>query len=189
MNKRRIKMLNNILITLILIILVGVLVVLYYMLKYNSNFLKQIQSIKGIQFNTLDIGQEAPLFRIYDNERRRIVAKELFYNDKNTLILFVNSLCPLCKAILKKIDIIQNNYNLNILVINNDETLDDSEVKNMLKSSIIYIRSSYISTAYKVYTTPLGVLIEKGKVKQYSKVSNFNLLNNLLITEEHKQIS
>ncbi|MBR7796080.1 MAG: conjugal transfer protein TraF [Bacillota bacterium] len=181
-------MIMDVMITVILVLLIAVLGILYYMLKYNSNFLKQIQSIKGIQFNTLDIGEESPLFRVMDDNGKKVIAKQLFYN-KNTLILFVNSKCPICKSILGKVDLINDNYDLNIIVINNDESLDDSLIKKLLPLSITYIRSVYITTAYHVYTTPMGVLIENGKVKQYSKISDFYVLNNMLVSEKGKQIA
>ncbi|MEI5907649.1 thioredoxin family protein [Bacillus spongiae] len=181
-------MLDSILLSIILVILVATLGILYYMLKYNSNFLKQIQSLKGVQFDTLNVGEEAPMFRVMDEGGKRFVSKKEFY-DKNTLLLFMNTKCHTCKAIIDKLDIIVKNYDLNIVAINNDEVFDDSEVKKALPDSVKYIRASHISMSYYVYVTPTVVLIEKGKIKMTNKVSNFNSLLNMLITEKNKLVS
>ncbi|QTM97920.1 redoxin domain-containing protein [Sediminibacillus dalangtanensis] len=180
---------ENLLLTITLILLVANLSVMYYMLKYNSHFLKQIQSIKGIQFNTLEQGEQAPIFRIHDQNGNKIVTKKLFFGEKNTLLLFINTKCPKCKEILRQLKIIEKHYNLNILVINNDEMFDDHQVRELLPKNIFYIRSPQIPISYYIHSTPSAVLVEKGKVKLFNKVNNFNVLLNLLVMEEKKKVS
>ncbi|MGG4166478.1 redoxin domain-containing protein [Rossellomorea vietnamensis] len=181
-------MITNILLTVNLFILLSALVIIFYMLKYNSNFLKQIQSIKGIQFDTLAIGEKAPAFRLNDYMGNKIITKDLFYS-KNTLMLFINTKCPTCKQLLKHFNVITNTYDINILIVNTDEVFDDSEIINLLPKSARYIRSSQVATNYFIYTAPTAALIENGNVKILNKVQHYNELFNMLISEKNKLVS
>jgi thiol-disulfide isomerase/thioredoxin len=178
-------MIDQALLFAVLVLLMAVLVILYYMLKYNSNFLKQIQSIKGIQLDTLSVGEEAPNFRVMDEKSNRFISKKSFY-EKNTLMIFISTKCPTCKAIIDKLDRIDNHYDFNIVLINTDEVNDDTHIKNVLSDNITYIKAPNIATSYFIYVTPTAVLIEKGKIKMINKVNGFNELTNLLINEERK---
>lgn len=178
-------MIIHAMLTVILILLLVVSTILYFMLKYNSNFLKQIQNIKGLQLETLSPGEEAPLFRVHDTSGNKVVAKKLFYN-KNTLLLFINSSCPTCKTIVENLYSIDKHYDLNILVINNDELFDDNKVKALLPKSVTYIRASHIPMTYFIQSTPTVILVEKGLIKMINQVTNSNVLLNMLITEKIK---
>lgn len=178
-------MITNLLLTATLILLLGVSAVLYFMLKYNSNFLKQIQSIKGLQLETLATGDEAPLFRVHDVNGNKVIAKKIF-NENNTLLLFINTNCPTCKNILEKLTNIENNYDLNVIVINNDEIFEDSEVQKLVPESVFYIRASHITTTYLIQKTPTAIIVEDGLVKVSNQVTHINSLLNMLITENPK---
>lgn len=147
-----------------LIILVAELIVIYYLLKYNSNFLKQIQSIKGIQFDLLEIGQEAPPFRVLDRNGKRVISKHVFER-QHTLLLFIHTKCPKCKTILESLGKIESHYDINIMLINGDEMSDDQEIIKSLSKSIIYIRATHLPTTYLVQNTPTAMIIEKGIVR------------------------
>lgn len=51
---------TEILLSITLVLLLGVTAVLYYMLKYNRNFLNQIQTINGLRLKGVSVGEEAP---------------------------------------------------------------------------------------------------------------------------------
>ncbi len=55
---------------------VGLSATMHYMLKYNRNFLKQIQSIRGTLLDMIELGEEAPLFRSIDESGKKVIAKE-----------------------------------------------------------------------------------------------------------------
>lgn len=173
------------LLLIILVITMCISVTLYHMLKYNRNFLKQIQSIRGTLLEMLEIGEEAPLFRIHDEKNRKVVASQLF-KEKNTLLFFAHSQCTGCKDALKQIKKIDENYDLNIVVINRDTQFDDSEIKKLLPDSVYYIRESFIATSYRVQSTPSIFIIEDGKVKLTTVLKDTNMLFNSLLDEKTK---
>jgi thiol-disulfide isomerase/thioredoxin len=177
---------NQFILTLNLVLLLLVLLIIYYLIKYNSNFLKQIQSIKEFNLDTLEIGQKAPAFRTFGMKGEKVVSKQIFQKQK-TLILFVNSSCPKCKSLVQNLDSIYKNYALNFLVINTDEIYDDSGIINTLPDGITYIRSSHISMTYFVHVTPTAMIISKeGVIELNSKIHKIQELINLLISQERK---
>lgn len=173
------------LILIILVITMCISITLYHMLKYNRNFLKQIQSIRGTLLEMLEIGEEAPLFRIHDDKDRKVIASQLF-NEKNTLLFFAHSQCPGCKDALKQMRKIDENYDINIVVINKDTQFDDSEIKKLLPDNVYYIREDFIATSYRVQSTPSIFLIEDGKVKLSTVLKDTNMLFNSLLDEKKK---
>lgn len=179
-------MIYNVLLVLTLLITVSLSFSMYYMLKYNRNFLKQIQSIRGTLLEMIEVGEEAPLFRAMDQAGRKVVATKLF-KDKNTLLLFTHSECPACKGILKNLDKITNNYDLNVIVINRDKQFDDTELKKVVPNEAFYLREEFIATTYRVQSTPSVFLIENGKVKSTTVLRSENMLFNLLLNEKSKQ--
>ncbi|WP_143286851.1 TlpA family protein disulfide reductase [Caenibacillus caldisaponilyticus] len=175
----------NIILMVILILLVGELGIFYYFLKYNSNFLKQIQSIRGIQFSTLELGRNAPLFRVFAENGNKVVAKELF-KKKNTLLLFISTNCPVCKSFLPHLKKITENYDINFILINHDTLNDDTHIKKALNNELYYIRSSHVSQIYLIHAVPHAILVNtKGKIELSSPLSNINSLFNMLINQEH----
>lgn len=179
---------TEILLSITLVLLLGVTAVLYYMLKYNRNFLNQIQTINGLRLKGVSVGEEAPPFRVFDVNRKRIVSKELF-SKKNTLILFVNTLCPTCKNILEDLPKISSHYDLNILVVNNDEIGNDTSVRERLPHNVTYIRSSNLPSIYFVQATPTACIIEDEKIKSIQQLIHINQLYNQLLSEKSNAAS
>lgn len=176
---------TNFILVLILVLLVGELGVLYYFLKYNSNFLKQIQSIRGVQFSRLEPGNPAPLFRTFSENGNKVIAKQLF-SEKNTLLLFISTNCPICKTLLPNLEKITNNYDINFILINGDNVSDDNHIKSTLTKNLTYIRSPQITKTYFVNTVPHAVLVNgNGKIELSSKLSNISSLFNMLINERN----
>lgn len=173
------------LLLLVLLVTMGLTVSMYHMLKYNRNFLKQIQSIRGTLLEMIEIGEEAPLFRVYDESKRKVVASKIF-NEKNTLLFFAHSQCPACKVVLQHIKKVEENYDINIVVINRDTQFSDDEIKALLPERVYYIRESFIASSYRVQTTPSVFLIEKGKVKMTTVLKDVNTLYNILLDENRK---
>ncbi|GGA77321.1 TlpA family protein disulfide reductase [Ornithinibacillus halotolerans] len=175
---------NDIVSIIILVLLTAELGILYYILKYNSNFLKQIQSIKGIQLETLDIGDQAPFFRTFSNNGDKIISKNII-SKKRTFILFINTNCPTCKSLLGDLNSISSNYDINFLLINSDNLSNDAHITKQLNDNIIYIRSNQITSLYFIRTVPHGVLIdENGTVVLSSYIKNMHVLNNMLLNEK-----
>ncbi|KNH35612.1 peroxiredoxin family protein [Exiguobacterium acetylicum] len=178
-------MITNILLGLTLLITLGLSATMHYMLKYNRNFLKQIQSIRGTLLDMIELGEEAPLFRSIDESGKKVIAKKLFY-EKNTLLFFGHSECPACKGILKHIQKIEQSYDINIIVVNRDTQFDDTSFKKLLNDEIYYIRQSFIADTYRIQTTPSVFLIENGVVKANTVLKDSNTLFNLLLNEKRK---
>lgn len=176
---------ENYLLIVVLFLLTAEIGILYYFLKYNSNFLKQIQSIKGIQLDALDIGDKAPFFREYSNNKEKVIAKDLFKENK-TFVLFISTNCPVCKSLLGDMNVIAMKYDLNFLVINSDNLSNDDHVTKQLSDRITYIRSNQIPSLYFIRKVPHAMMIdEQGQIVLTSYVSNPNALYNMLLNEEN----
>ncbi|MBB2479816.1 redoxin domain-containing protein [Bacillus sp. APMAM] len=175
---------NSFILLAVLILLVAELGVLYYFVKFNKNFLKQIKSVNGLEFATLHIGQMAPLFRTFDENGNKVISKHLF-NEKHTVLLFISTHCPKCKALLQQIENAIPKYDINFVIINSDENAEDSHIKSLLKGKFTYVRSSQISQLYFIQNVPYAVVIDNdGKVELSSYLSNINSLYNLLINQK-----
>ena len=175
---------TSLILILILVILAVELFIFYYFIKFHSGFVKNIQGINGIQFSTLQIGQRAPLFRTYDETGNKVISKDLF-SKKKTLLLFINTQCPKCKAILADLNKITSYYDLNTVIINSDQAGDDSVIKSKLNDKITYIRSLQIAQAYYVQNVPYAVVIDyEGKIELNNNLSNIDSLINLLINQK-----
>lgn len=174
---------HDIVLVLVLVLLTAELGILYYILKYNSNFLKQIQSIKGIQLDTMDIGEKAPFFRSFSENGVKVLSKELF-SERKTFILFIKTSCPICKSLLEDYNHISENYDINFLLINSDELSNDDLITKQLNKNITYIRSNQITSLYLIRTVPHGILIDtEGVVELSTHVKNVNVLHNMFLSE------
>lgn len=179
-------MITNALLLLTLLVTLGLTMSMHYMLKYNRNFLKQIQSIRGTLLEMIEVGQEAPLFRTMDQSGRKVVAKKLF-SEKSTLLFFAHSECPACKGILKHIQKVEQNYDINIVVINRDTLFDDSNLKKLLNDNIYYVRETFIASSYRIQSTPSVFLIDAGGVvKSTTVLKDVDTLFNMLLNENRK---
>ncbi|GIO27416.1 TlpA family protein disulfide reductase [Ornithinibacillus bavariensis] len=180
---------NDFVLVIVLLLLTAELGILYFFLKYNSNFLKQIQSIKGIQLDSLDIGEKAPSFRTFSETGEKVISKEMF-SKKRTLILFINTNCPTCKSLLADINSISSDYDINFLLINSDNVSNDDHITKQLDDSIIYIRSNQITSLYFIRNVPHGVLIDESSTIILSNyIKNINVLNNMLLNEKNVRSS
>lgn len=176
---------GDVVLLILIILLTAVLGVLYYFIKINTNFLKQIQSFNGIHLDKLDIGQKAPFFRAYSEKGEKVIAKSLFQNRK-TLMLFINSDCPNCKSLLPSLKKLSLNYNINFVIINSDELANDTHISKKVNSSnIIYIRSNSITSLYFIRNVPFGLLIDEGGTILLSNyISGSSVLYNMLLNED-----
>lgn len=175
---------TNVLFGIILLLLVVELGVIYYFVKYQSFFLTQIRSMKGVEVKSLDIGNHAPLFRTFDEGGNKVVLKELF-GEKKTFLLFIKTTCPICKSLLPNLQDIQNHYDLNFLLINSDNTDDDHEIVEVLSDKITYIRAPQIVESYFLSQYPYAMLIDtNGKIELHNRLQSVNSLRNMLINEK-----
>lgn len=176
---------KDLVLLIVILLLTAVLGVLYYFIKFNINFLKQIQSINGIHLDSLEIGQKAPLFRTYDVHGEKVITKKIFSN-RNTLMLFISTNCPTCKSLLPKLKKLASNYNINFLIINSDELSNDAYISQKVDSNnIIYIRSSSITSLYFIRNVPFGILIdEDGTILLSNYIQGKNVLYNMLLNED-----
>lgn len=177
---------NEVVLLIVLILLTAQIGVLYYFVKYNSNFLNQIQSINGVQFETLAIGDHAPFFRTYNTKGHKVVAKRIFESNK-TLIIFISTGCPTCKSILEHLETITSKYNLNFILINGDNISNDDHIQSKVNhlENLSYIRSTQITSLYNVRIVPYIVLLnQEGIVQISSQVNDVNSVYNALINEE-----
>ncbi len=175
----------NLLISMILLMILCLSVVLFYMLKYNRNFLKQIQSIRGTVLDMLEVGEYAPLFRSVDDNGNRIIAKDLF-REKSTLLIFAHSQCSTCKEVVKQLNKIEKNYDINIIVNNRDTLFDDSELKSHLPKSVHYLREEFLSSTYLVQSTPTVFLIKEERIAASALITKPQTLLNMLLDERTK---
>lgn len=175
---------RDLVLLIVILLLTAVLGVLYYFIKFNINFLKQIQSINGIHLDNLEIGQKAPFFRTYSDKGEKVIAKNLFSN-RNTLMLFISTNCPTCKSLLPDLKTLSSNYNINFAIINSDELSNDAHISEKVDSSnIIYIRSNSITSLYFIQNVPFGVLIDEGGTILLSNyIKGTNVLYNMLLNE------
>ena len=178
-------MIINILISIILVMILCLSLVLFYMLKYNRNFLKQIQSIRGTVLGMLEVGEYAPLFRSVDEQGNRIVAKNL-YREKSTLLIFAHSQCSACKEVVKQLSKIEKNYDINIIVNNRDTLFDDSELKSHIPKNVHYLREEFLASTYLVQSTPTVFLIKDERIAASALVTKPQTLLNMLLDERSK---
>lgn len=159
--------------------------VLYYMLKYNRNFLNKIQSIRGTVLEMIEVGEYAPLFRVIDENNNKIVANHIF-KEKSTLLIFAHSQCDACKELLKNLKKIESHYDINIIVNNRDILFDDSELKALLPNSVYYLREEFLANTYQVKSTPTVFLVKDHRVAAAKVVSKSSTLFNMLLDEKPK---
>lgn len=176
---------TDIILIITLVLLVLSIGINYLSVKYLSHFLNQIRTVKGIEVKTLENGKPAPLFRVFDEQRKKVILKDLF-NKKKTLILFMKTSCPVCKSLLPSIKDITRYYDVNFLLINSDNTEDDQEITDHLQpDSLTYIRAPQIAQSYFIREYPYAVLIDdEGKIELHGKLNNFNSLWNMLINQK-----
>ncbi|MDD1505980.1 hypothetical protein PVA17_25170, partial [Lysinibacillus sp. CNPSo 3705] len=72
----------NFIIGIIAVVLLVETYVIYSLIKLIKNFLTEIHSIKGIQFGTISQGDLAPLFRAENQNKSRIVLKDILKNNE-----------------------------------------------------------------------------------------------------------
>jgi thiol-disulfide isomerase/thioredoxin len=156
--------------------------VIFYLARYIGDFMAKIESIDGIKVGTLQIDQEVPHFREVDSKGNKIISRDIFLN--KTLLLFVNTNCSTCKEIITEIKGIKDTYDISIVVINTDESHDDSLIKRHLGEEVVYLRSNKISRLYSIYKVPYAISIYNSKVQMAGDLKSKKGLWNLLINED-----
>lgn len=152
--------------------------VIYQVIKFTRKFLEEIKSIRGIQFGSYQIGDEAPLFRVQDINDNKLVLKDLIEHQK-VLLLFINSECQTCQSILNNIKNLEM-YNVNIIIINNDENLHIQEIP----SNSYYVYSPHLFSTYQISRTPSCVLVDRNqKIEFISVIEDIRQIEISIINE------
>ncbi|MBO0587577.1 MULTISPECIES: redoxin domain-containing protein [unclassified Sporosarcina] len=184
-------MLSNILLSIVLVLLIIQFYIIHFIIKYTRGFLEEIRGVKGFQFSTLDIGDNAPLFRVSDSNNHKIVLKDKLENS-DTIMLFVNTECSSCNTLIQSISESNSKYSLPIFLINNDTSNSDFVFLELLKDKVNYIKSPQIFSNYHINITPYFVLVGMNeKIKSQGEIKDFKHLQYILVNyielDSHKQ--
>ncbi|AVK83654.1 hypothetical protein C3943_08760 [Lysinibacillus sp. B2A1] len=175
------KMFINFIIGIIAVVLLVETYVIYSLIKLIKNFLTEIHSIKGIQFGTIAQGDLAPLFRAENQNKSRIVLKDILRNNEVTL-LFLSNTCSQCQEVLKNSNEIFNDSTRYTIIIIQDQLKEEMFLNNEKISLIV---APDLFKNYKVTKTPYLYFVDKNGLVNFStEISNPKHLKKLLVLED-----
>lgn len=177
--------------TIYQIILIGTLTlvviqlgIVYMLARFIGNFINEIRSYRGIRIGGLEVGDEAPIFRELDHQKKSVSLKRLI-SEKNVVLLFISTKCPTCKELLTQLKKITEAYNVHFVLINNDKESDDREIVKMIPKGVFYIRSTQIGYIYFIDRVPTALIINQaGIIEKQNAINSVGGLWNILLNEE-----
>ncbi|WML42062.1 redoxin domain-containing protein [Neobacillus sp. OS1-2] len=173
-------MFTNIILSIVLLILIVELYIIYFIIRFTRTFLEEIRGIKGLQFGSLQVGNNAPLFRALDSNKQKIVLKDELIKNK-VLMLFVNTDCSTCRGLIEDISKNEMEYTVPLLIINNDTSDNDNNFIKILNNKVNYIKSLQIFSSYHVNITPFFFLVNmNGEIESLGEIKYFEQLLDLL---------
>jgi hypothetical protein len=169
----------NFILTLVLIIVLIEAFVILSLIKLIKNFLSEIRSIKGIQFGSLEVGEDAPLFREIDHRGEKIILKNLL-SKNNVILLFLSQTCMTCRELIDNLYKIYLNEDYYLIIIFKEKNNLPTSLIDITKNVSI-INAPFLFSTYQVTVTPsLFIIGLDGKVKFQSEVKSFSHLESVL---------
>ncbi|MCM3324817.1 TlpA family protein disulfide reductase [Cytobacillus kochii] len=173
-------MFTNIILTIVLLILLIELYVIYFLFNFIKKFLGEIRGIKNIQFSSIYVGDEAPMFREMDLNNNIVALKDELDN-YDVVLLFASSSCNTCIKIIDDFSKLVEGVNpeKTLIIVNNEK--EKTRLQKFHNGNIYQINSPKLFTMYKITRTPSFIVVNKdGIITNLGELENAHSLINLL---------
>ncbi len=138
-----------------------------------------------------EVGEQAPVFRVTDEEHRELVVGGRADDGRDRLLFFMSPTCPICETLLPTLRAFATHERL-VPVLVSDGTAEEhtSFLGKGLIRELYYVRSAELGMRYQIGRVPYAVLIDhEGVIQAKGLVNTREHLESLVEARDTKTAS